>query len=486
MKFYSTNGKSGLVDFETALMRGLAEDGGLYMPEVLGNFQFSISNFQTLPELALAKNQRSNIKYQSLGLVAQQVLGQFVDIPRAVLRKICVEAFNFSAPLVQLDENLYILELFHGPTLSFKDFGAQFMARVMDHVLKIKNQKSKIKNKLNIIVATSGDTGSAVAQGFYGMENIRVFVLYPKGRVSKFQEQQMATLGKNIVALEVRGDFDDCQRIAKLALADKTLGINVSSANSINIGRLLPQMVYYFWAGAQIAKRKSQSAYGNLLQLQKSEVELPTFVVPSGNFGNLTAGLFAKKLGLPCGKFVAAVNKNSIVPEYLESGGFVPRKTEMTYSSAMDVGLPSNMARIGDLYKGLRNTKKVGIYEKMKKDLEAVTVSEAETKKTIADIYKKYGYVADPHTAVGIAAVLKYHSSPSLATRGASLRLGTNRPDIVLATAHPAKFPEIVESAIGHKVELPKTLRLAQDKKKQSVVIGADYEELKRVLATSG
>jgi len=313
---------------------------------------------------------------------------------------------------------------------------------------------AKSGEKLNIIVATSGDTGSAVASGFYGLSNIKVFVLYPNKRISPLQEKQIATLGKNIVALEVRGDFDDCQRLAKEALADQKLRkkINLSSANSINIGRLLPQMYYYFLG------------YGQLKKLY------PIFVVPSGNFGNLTAGLFAKKIGLPIKKFIAAVNKNSIIPEYLENGKLKVRKSEMTYSNAMDVGRPSNWARIRELYDYDNDNDDDKIRANLKKDIEAIMVSEAETKKTIACVYKKYGYIIDPHTAVGVVAAQK--SS-----------LWSSSSFVVLATAHPAKFKEIVESAIGKKIALPQSLEEVSKKQKKSILIGANYKELYKIIS---
>ncbi|TSC89842.1 MAG: threonine synthase [Parcubacteria group bacterium Gr01-1014_3] len=422
MLFYSTNGKSKPVDFKTALLRGLAEDGGLYMPNELGNFQFSISNFQFW-----------------------KILKNFIDIPEKDLEKICAEAFNFPVPLVRISKDIHVLELFHGRTLSFKDFGARFMARVMDYYMRIKNQELGIKEKLNIVVATSGDTGSAVANGFYGLSNIKVFVLYPSKRVSELQEKQMTTLGKNIVALEVQGDFDDCQRLAKQALADSNLRKekNLSSANSINIGRLLPQMFYYFEGVKQLGKQA-------------------VFVVPSGNFGNLTAGLFAKNLGLPIERFIAAVNINSAIPRFLESGKMEIRKTRLTLSNAMDVGSPSNWARIADLYEGNR--------EKIQKDISAVTISEEETHETIKKVYQEFGYIADPHTAVGLAAAMKDTS---------------RSPKIVLATAHPAKFKETVEEAIGSKISLPPALSKLRGKTKKSIVIGKNYSELYLQLTTN-
>lgn len=425
MKFWSTNGKAKLVNFKEALFCGLAPDGGLYMPE-------------RFPR----------------GDLFEKALGFFTGLPDGVLRKIIREAFNFPAPLVRLDENLYVLELFHSPTLSFKDFGARFMARTMDYFLRSSGEK------MNIITATSGDTGSAVASGFYGLKNVKVFVLYPSKRISNLQEKQIATLGKNVVALEVRGDFDDCQRLAKMALADEELRkkMNLSSANSINIGRLLPQMVYYFEAQQQL-----QSLVASRYALN------PVFVVPSGNFGNLTAGLFAKKIGLPVRSFVAAVNKNSAVPDFLETGKLKLKKTRMTYSSAMDVGVPSNWARVMALYKGDIN--------KIKKDISVIMVSEEETMRTMKDVYEKYHYVCDPHTAVGITAVLR--------DRFARPR-NDKEPFIVLATAHPAKFKEVVRGAIGKSMDLPQELKKVLKKNKKSVKLNVDYDKLKEVLLKRG
>ena len=431
MLFYSTNNppshkatedkRTSLVDFRTALLRGLADDGWLYMPT------------------QLAKIQSSKSKAQSFG----DLLGEFIDIPKKELEKICHEAFNFPVPLVRISKDIHVLELFHGPTLSFKDFGARFMARAMNYYLK------KSGEKLNIIVATSGDTGSAVANGFYGLSNIKVFVLYPSKRVSDLQEKQMTTLGKNIVALEVQGDFDDCQRLAKQALSDSNLrkNKNLSSANSINIGRLLPQIFYYFEGVKHLGKQA-------------------IFVVPSGNFGNLTAGLFAKKIACPATgggclieRFIAAVNINSAIPRFLESGKMETRKTRLTLSNAMDVGSPSNWARIADLYEGDRG--------RIRKDISAVTISEEETRETIKNVYQQFGYIADPHTAVGLAAAMKDTS---------------RSPKIVLATAHPAKFKEIVEEATGIKVNLPPTLARINKKKKESILIDRQYRSLYKIL----
>ena len=411
MKFYSTNKRSSPVDFKTALLRGLAGDGGLFMPA----------------EFPAADN-------------FEKAIGNFSEIPKLELKNILSDAFDFPAPIKKLDEKISILEIFHGPTLSFKDFGARFMARAMNYYLK---ESSK---NLNIIVATSGDTGSAVASGFYGLSNIKVFVLYPSGRVSDIQEKQIATFGGNVTALEVKGDFDDCQKLAKTALADESLRekINLSSANSINIGRLLPQMSYYF------------------NQQPVASSQLPIFVVPSGNFGNLTAGLFAKKCGLSVEKFIAAVNINSSIPEYLLTGKTKIKRTKLTASNAMDVGNPSNWARIEDLYGNNR--------EAILEDVEAIPVTDDETRQTIREIYEKYNYVLDPHAAVGVAAALK---SPLVESK------------IVLATAHPAKFKEIVEGAIGKKIPLPPQLVEVCRKTKQGIVIGKNYKQLQELLITS-
>ncbi len=417
MKFWSTNKKAKPVSFKEALFRGLASDGGLYMSE---KFPRNSGGFE-------------------------KAAGFFTGLSKNTLKKIIKDVFNFSAPLVELNKNLYVQELFYGPTLSFKDFGARFMARVASAFLA-KGES------LNIITATSGDTGGAVAAGFYGLPNVKVFVLYPSGRVSDLQEKQIATWGGNVFALEVAGDFDDCQKLAKQALSDEALRtkLNLSSANSINIGRLLPQMFYYFEA-----QRQLRALY------PKPHTPNPVFVVPSGNFGNLTAGLFAKKSGLRVKNFIAAVNRNSVVPKYFKTGKLQSRKTKMTYSSAMDVGTPSNWARIAALYKNKNE---------MARDIKAVSVSESETLRTMGGVYKKYGYIADPHTAVGIAAAEKIKGGPK----------------IVLATAHPAKFKDIVEPTIGGIVPLPATLAEVLLKRKKSIKVDADYDDLRDILLKEG
>lgn len=426
MKYYSTKRKSPKVKFGEALERGIAPDGGLYMPD---NFPVGLK-----------------IEGGNFADRASQLLRSFM--PHHGLDKLCVDAFNFPVPLRRLSENLFVLELFHGPTLSFKDFGARFMARAM--ALWVSSGDDR---KLNVIVATSGDTGSAVANAFFGVPGTNVFVLYPKGRVTDLQEKQMATLRGNIFALEVDGDFDDCQRIAKEALNDAALRrqFRLSSANSINPGRLLPQMPYYLEAAEKLRWK-----YGR--------AERPIFVVPSGNFGNLTAGLFAHRTGsLPVKFFVAAVNLNSRVPEYLATGTFGSVKTIPTLSNAMDVGLPSNLARIVDLFGGDRS--------QMNEAIKAVMVNGHNTEEAISETYKNFDYVIDPHTAVGMRAAAEI----------AKLRF-FETPIIVLSTAHPAKFRESVEKVIGAPVEIPERLAAVAGKEKLSIGIEAKKDVLVKII----
>ncbi len=385
-----------------------------------------------------------NLTKYSFNEIALKVSRNFIaEISRKELGKIVRKAFNFAIPLRKLDDNLYILELFHGPTMAFKDFGARFLARTLGYFLKTNKQK------LSIIVATSGDTGSAVASGFYQVPNIKVFILYPSKKVSPLQEKQLTTFGANIVAIEVLGRFDDCQKLAKAVLNDQDLKQKyaASSANSINFGRLLPQSFYYFWAVRQL----------RLLGIKKP----PVFVVPSGNFGNLTSGLLAKKMGLPVHKFIAATNVNKIIPRYLKTGKFSPKKSKQTISNAMDVGNPSNFARMLALYEH--------DHLLMQKDIEGVSITDNETRRTIKEIFKKTGYIMDPHTAVGVAA---------------SKRIGYDtRPVIVLGTAHPAKFMEIVEPVIGKKIGIPTQLKSPFRKKKKSIIMKNDVEALKTILS---
>jgi len=438
IKYYSTNGKSRPATFREALFTGLADDGGLFMPGAFppaGGELTGVTKSDNFRETAfkLCREYISDITDKDLKEIIRDSFG-----------KKAFPVKDSPAPLVRLTEGLYILELFHGPTLSFKDFGTRFMARLMEHYL------AGSKERLAVIVATSGDTGSAAAQGFFGLPGIKVFVLYPEGRISPLQEKQLATLGGNITALKVRGDFDDCQRLAKQALADAEIRgkTALSSANSINIGRLLPQMFYYFSAVSRLAALRG-----------KNKKAKPVFVVPSGNFGDLSAGLFAKKMGLPARKFIAAVNINSGVPRYLAAGTLPRAKTRMTLSSAMDVGTPSNFARILAMYHNDRAA--------IKRDIEALTVTDAETERTIGLTFKKFGYTADPHTATAITA---------------ALNCDIPGPKIVLATAHPAKFPDIVSRNTSRTVKTPTRLAACMKKRNKSTSIPADFHHLKKIL----
>lgn len=421
MLYRSTERKAEKVDFHTALKRGNAPDGGLYVPD-----WFSIG---------------LQIDGESFPDRAGQLLWNFV--PRNGLNKLCHEVFNFPVPLRKLSDNLFVLELFHGPTLSFKDFGARFMASSIVNGCCVLGGR-----KLNIVVATSGDTGSAVANSFYGVPGVNVFVLYPKGRISALQEKQMTTLGDNIFALAVSGDFDDCSRITNEVLDDPDLRdkFSISSANSINIGRLLPQMTYYWEAQHQ-------------LRLKYGRSEKPIFVVPSGNFGNLTAGLYARKMGVHSELMVAAVNTNSRIPEYLATGKLRTSKTAPTLSSAMDVDRPRNWDRVVDFFDGDRI--------KLNCALRAVTVSDYDTKAAIFAAHERFGYVADPHTAVGLFA------ADGVAKSGFS-----KTPIIVLSTAHPAKFPEIVEGVIRQPVSIPESLVDVSKMKNLSIGIESDKNVL--------
>ncbi len=431
MKYYSTNNKSNIVSFETAVMQGLAADGGLFMPvEIpkLGNVFFT----------SIEK-----LSFQEIGF---RVAEKFVDdeISSNDLQNIISEAIDFPAPLFKLSENLSILELFHGPTLAFKDFGARFMAKTMGHFV------SKRNIELNILVATSGDTGSAVAYGFYDTPGINVFVLYPKGKVSLIQEKQLTTLDKNITALEVDGTFDDCQRLVKAAFVDRELNkkMNLSSANSINIARLIPQSFYYIEAYKQIPDNKLYKIIS----------------VPSGNLGNLTAGLIAKKLGLRIDKFIGAVNSNTVFAEYISKGKFVPRPSIQTLSNAMDVGNPSNLVRIQELYSHLLKDVQFDIYSESNDD--------NRTRKGIKEVYEKYNYVIDPHGSVGYLAFKDYIEKSNL----------KNYYGIVLETAHPAKFKDVIEDELKIEVGIPERLAVCLKKEKKTFELSSDYEGFKDYL----
>lgn len=427
MLYASTNQKIAPVTFGEAVMSGLAEDGGLFVPVSILKLQASfLSNLSSLTF--------HEICYE----VARPFLAS--DVPDDELKRIVESSFDFKVPLVSLENKTYSLELFHAPTLAFKDFGARFMARVLSYLNR------NADRPLTILVATSGDTGSAVAHGFFGIQGISVVLLYPQGKVSNLQEMQMTTLGGNVTALEVQGTFDDCQRLVKEAFRDHPLRQKrrLSSANSINIARLIPQSFYYFYA---------------MSQLQDSNLPV-VFSVPSGNFGNLTAGVFAKQMGLPISLFIAATNVNDVVPEYLESGLFKTRPSIPTISNAMDVGNPSNFARLISIY---------GNVEKMREEIVGASFTDDQTRVAMTNVYKQSGYILDPHGAIGYLGLKK-------------VRNGRNIQGIFLETAHPAKFRETVAEAIGHEIPLPPPLTECLNRKKQTQVIAPRFEELKALL----
>ena len=430
MKYFSDRNNNLVVDFKTAVLSGLASDGGLFVPEKIP---------------LLDKSVLENLYKTDIKETAKIVLSPYVSesISESDLDEIIDKTFSFPAPVVKLSDNLRILELFHGPTLAFKDFGARFMANVMSYFVKLENQK------LNILVATSGDTGSAVANGFYDVEGINVFLLYPSGKVSQIQEMQLTTLDKNIVALEIDGTFDDCQRLVKQAFTDNDLRNNfpMSSANSINIARLLPQMVYYFEAVKQIEK----------------EIKI-VFSVPSGNLGNLTAGLIAKKMGLPVEKFVAATNSNNVFTEYVNAGKFIPRASIKTYSNAMDVGNPSNLSRIDSIYGKLLDS--------IREDIYSVSFNDEQTIEGIKELKNKYGYLIDPHGSVGYLAYKNWIKDK-------------NEKDfcgIILETAHPSKFSDVIEDQIGITPEMPERLSKCLTMEKKSIKLSGKYEDFKSYL----
>lgn len=433
MKFRSTLRRSPEVSLREAVLRGSAPDGGLYMPVDIPRVPADF--MARLPSLSFPE-------------IAHEVSALFVgkEIPAKVLYEIVTSAFNFPVPLVALGDRLHILELFHGPTLAFKDFGARFMARLMGYFVQESGQE------LTVIVATSGDTGSAVAQAFLGVPGIRVVILYPTGRVSSAQEKQLTTLGQNITALEVSGSFDDCQRLAKQSLVDPLLGgkLTLTSANSINIGRLIPQIFYYFCAVAQLRSPETQVV----------------FSVPSGNFGNLTGGLFAKRMGLPIAQFIAATNTNDVVPEFLRSGKMIPRASRHTLSNAMDVGNPSNFARIVDLYDNDLRA--------IRHDIWGCSFSDEETLRVMHDIEQKFSYVLDPHTAIAVLGWQSFAKQNSTTTHG-----------IALATAHPAKFGETVARAVGIRPEMPERLAAFLELPKKSIRFPNRFAELQEFLLTS-
>ncbi len=431
MLYYSTSGSAPKTTLQDAVVKGLAPDKGLYMPEHIPTIPKAF--FNNIGEMSL-----QDIAY----VVANTLFGD--DIESETLKEIVNDTLNFDIPLVHVADNKYSLELFHGPTLAFKDVGARFMARLLGYF----NKKNGTKD-VNVLVATSGDTGSAVANGFLGVPGVNVFVLYPKGKVSKIQESQFTTLGKNINALEISGTFDDCQALVKNAFMDEELNekLQLTSANSINVARFLPQMFYYFYAYAQLAKMGKQ-------------IDNIVVSVPSGNFGNITAGLIGKKMGLPIKRFIAANNRNDIFYQYLMSGVYNPRPSIATIANAMDVGAPSNFARILDLYGNS--------HEAISKEISGCTYTDEQIAETLKDTYDKTGYLLDPHGAVGYRSLVE--------------GLDNNEIGVFLETAHPAKFKETVESIIEDEINIPAKLASFMKGTKSTVKLSSAFPAFKKYL----
>ncbi|MCS6808803.1 MAG: threonine synthase [Bacteroidota bacterium] len=437
MRLYSTATKTLHTDFLHATLRGLAEDGGLWMPLALPRLPREV--FEELPRMGFVD-------------VALHVFQAYIgdEVPTSDIHEIVRDAFTFDAPLVRISERIYALELFHGPTLAFKDFGARFMARAMSYARR-RLFSNPMHKDLCVLVATSGDTGSAVAHGFWNVPGIRVVILYPQGKVSDVQERQLTTMGGNITALEIQGSFDDCQALVKRAFHDTELAtsIELTSANSINIARLLPQSLYYFRGWAQLAEQERK----NLI-----------FCTPSGNFGNLTGGLFAYHMGLPVQRFLAATNRNDTFPRFLQSGVYAAQASVETPSNAMDVGNPSNFTRIYALYNG--------DVDAIRHDIAAISIDDEETLHTVARVEQEYGYVLCPHTAVGYAALERLLSEPFY----------RSSVGIVLATAHPAKFTTAIEPVIGKPIPFPQQLQECMHKEKQAVLLPNSYDHVRSYL----
>ena len=430
MKYYSTNRKASDATLEEAVVKGLAADRGLYMPH----------NIRILP--ASFYEQIDQLSFQE---IASQVADAFFgeDVPAETLKQIVYDTLSFDVPVVRVRENIYSLELFHGPTLAFKDVGGRFMARLLGYFIRKEG-----KRQVNVLVATSGDTGSAVANGFLGVEGIHVYVLYPKGKVSEIQEKQFTILGRNITAVEVDGTFDDCQALVKSAFMDQELNerMQLTSANSINVARFLPQAFYYFYAYAQMKK----------LGREKELV----VCVPSGNFGNITAGLFAKRMGLPVKRFIAANNRNDIFYQYLKTGQYAPKPSVQTIANAMDVGDPSNFARILDLYEGS--------HDAIASEISGETYTDDQIRETVQLTYDETGYLLDPHGACGYRAL--------------SENLQPGEVGVFLETAHPAKFLHTVEDIIGTDINIPEKLKAFMNGTKQSVPMSKNFMTFKEWL----
>jgi len=425
MNFYSLNKKAPNVSFSDAVVKGIAPDRGLYFPESITPLPASF--FEGIEKLSNEE-------------IALTAIRQFVSdaIPEEKLKSILAEVLDFDFPVVEIEENVATLELFHGPTMAFKDVGARFMARCLGHFSEGND------NEVTVLVATSGDTGGAVANGFLGVKGVKVVILYPSGKVSDIQEKQLTTLGKNITALEVNGTFDDCQRMVKTAFLDQDLlnAMQLTSANSINVARWLPQLFYFLFAYKQ-AKSKGKEI---------------VFSIPSGNFGNVCAGMMAQQLGMPVKHFVAATNVNDIVPNFMKTGTYNPKPSIATISNAMDVGDPSNFIRIRNIYKNN--------FEVLKENLSSYSFTDEETKEAMLKIKNNNGYIADPHGAVGYLGLKKYQEA------------NPNTYGIFLETAHPVKFLDVVVNTLNTSLEIPVQIKKVMDKEKKSIKISV-YEELK-------
>lgn len=435
MKYYSLNKQSPVVDFATATILGQAPDKGLYFPE-------------SIPQVR--KELIDNIENYSKEAIALEIISPYIGdtIPKDVLERIVSETVNFEIPLVKITDDIFSLELFHGPTLAFKDVGARFMSRCLGYFATHSASLRASKEKVVVLVATSGDTGGAVANGFYNVEGVDVVILYPSGKVSSVQEKQLTTLGKNIHALEVDGTFDECQQMIKAIFADVELNkkIKLTSANSINVARWLPQQFYYFYLWKQ----------------WEDKANPPVVTVPSGNFGNICAGLLAQQSGLPIKHFIAACNANDTVPEFLHSGNYQPKKAVATISNAMDVGDPSNFIRIMEIF----HQQIVGL----KKTLNGYTISDDETKSTLISVFQKHNYLLDPHGAVAYTALQKYQTQHP------------NTKGVILETAHPVKFYDVIEPLINQTVPVPEKVAAQIKKEKVSTKISANTNELKEFL----
>ena len=442
MKYYSTNGKAPMANLEKAVVKGLAEDKGLYMPERIVKLPKAF--FDDMPKMTF-----QDIAYN----VAANFFGEDVDMDG--LQELVYDTLRFDCPVVKVEENIYSLELFHGPTLAFKDVGARFMARLLQYFTK--NTRSKENSLINVLVATSGDTGSAVANGFLGVEGIHVYVLYPMGKVSPIQECQFTTLGKNITAIEVDGVFDDCQALVKAAFMDEELNrhMRLTSANSINVARFLPQAFYYFNAVARL------SALGH----QTSDIVM---CVPSGNFGNICSALFGHQMGLPIKRFIAANNANDVFYQYLQTGKYNPKASIQTLANAMDVGDPSNFARILNLYSENGKLSAEETHQRITSLISGATYSDEQIAETMRQCYADTGYVLDPHGACGYRA-LKENLQPG-------------EVGVFCETAHPAKFKEKVDQILGTDIAIPERLQAFMKGEKQSVPMSKDFSSFKSYL----